>query len=516
MTRPPCGAVAGGARSSGEQDPTARASGDGSSRRDAPAGRGRAGRGWTGWGGAGRRARVALLLAAHLLAPVAPAAVVSALAVPARPAAAQQAIGAPRGTITVGVGEGRLLRLDRDASNVFVANSAVADVQVASARLLYVYGRRVGQTTLTAVGAGDAVAGSIMIRVERNAEPLAGALTNRSAATLGFAGDRLVVRGAVADVGEAMEVENTARAYNPTGLPPLDRTRLAGTQQITLRVRIAEVSRNDLNRLGVNLSVLANPGSFTVGLLGNAFAAGVIGATGGVGGVGSALSNLGSGAGTSLFGSENAFTGGFASRGSVNADALINALQRENVVTLLAEPNLTTLSGETASFLAGGEVPIPVPQSFGVTTIQYRQFGVALAFTPTLLPGNRIAMRVRPEVSQIDDSRNFTFNGYTVPAFQTRRAETNVELASGQTLAIAGLFQRSLSDGLDRVPFLGDVPVLGALFRSQRFQKAETELMILVTPLLSVPTSAPGAIALPTDDLNSRPRPLARAGFVVD
>ena len=412
----------------------------------------------------------------------------------AHPAAAQRPVNAPRTTVTIGVGEGRLFRLERDASNVFVADSAIADVQVASARLLYVYGRRVGQTTLTAVGTGSNVAGNLLVRVSRSAEAVSGALNGKSAATLDFAGDRLVVRGPVAGVGEAMEVDSVARAYSPRGQPLLDRTRLAGTQQITLRVRIAEVSRTDLNRLGVNLSAVANPGSFTLNFLTNSFVNGI---GGGVG--------------------ENALLGGFGvSTGRLNADALINALQREGVLTLLAEPNLTTISGETASFLAGGEVPIPVPQSFGVTTIEYKKFGVGLAFTPTLLPGNRIAMRVRPEVSEISNVNALNLNGNVVPSFITRQAETNVELASGQTVAIAGLFQRRRQDDLDRVPFLGDLPILGALFRSQRFQQSETELMILITPFLSTPTSEPGAIPLPTDDLNSRPRPLARAGFVVN
>lgn len=410
------------------------------------------------------------------------------------PAAAQQAVSAPRTVVTVGVGEGRLFRLDRDAANVFIADSAVADVQVASARMLYVYGRRIGQTTLTAIGTGDNVAGSLTVRVGRNADAVSGALNGKSAATLGFAGNRLVMRGPVDSVGEAMEVESTARGYSPPGQPPLDRTRLAGTQQITLRVRVAEVSRTDLNRLGVNLSAVANPGSFTINFLTNSF----------INGIGVPIG-------------ESALSGavGVATR-RLNANALVNALQREGVLTLLAEPNLTTLSGETASFLAGGEVPIPVPQAFNVTTIQYKQFGVSLAFTPTLLPGNRIAMRVRPEVSEISNVNGISVNGVTVPSFTTRRAESNVELASGQTIAIAGLFQRRVQDDLDRVPFLGDIPVLGALFRSQRFQRDETELMILVTPYLAVPASAPGAIPLPTDDLNSRPRSLARAGFVVN
>lgn len=169
------------------------------------------------------------------------------------------------------------------------------------------------------------------------------------------------------------------------------------------------------------------------------------------------------------------------------------------MLSLLAEPNLTTLSDETASFLAGGEVPIPVPQAYNVTTIDYKTYGVALSFTPVLLPDGRIAMTVKPEVSEISNTQTLTINNYQVPSFITRRAEANVEMASGQTMAIAGLFQRRLQDDVDRLPGLGDLPVLGALFRSTRFQRDETELVILITPYLSQPTQSPD-IPLPTDD----------------
>lgn len=429
-----------------------------------------------------------------------------------RPAAAQQATGpSSSNAVTVNVGEGRLFRLDRDASNVFIADSTVADVQIASARLIYVYGRKIGQTTLSAVGGNDSVAGALRIRVVRSPEAAQAAAGARGAAVeLGFAGNRLVVRGPVNGIGQAMEVEATAQAYSPNRQPPLDRSRLAGSQQITLRVRIAEVQRNDLNRLGVNLEVLANPGTFTLGLLTNAFASGALGGTAGTA--------LGASAGS--FGGESAFSGSFgvATR-RVNADALINALQREGVVTLLAEPNLTALSGETASFLAGGEIPIPVPQGLGTVGLQYKQFGVALSFTPTLLPGNRIAMRVKPEVSDVTGSYTIQA-GVSAPTFTTRRTETSVEMASGQTMAIAGLFQRRYQDDLDRVPGLGDVPVLGALFRSQRFQRGETELMVLVTPFISAPVSTADSIPVPTDPQASRPRQVPasrlRAGFVVN
>jgi pilus assembly protein CpaC len=198
----------------------------------------------------------------------------------------------------------------------------------------------------------------------------------------------------------------------------------------------------------------------------------------------------------------------------VNAEALVNALAREGVMTSLAEPNLMTLSGETASFLAGGEVPIPVPQAYNETTIDYKTFGVALSFTPVVLPDDRIAMRVKPEVSEISNSNAVTLNNFQVPSFITRRAETNVEMASGQTLAIAGLFQRRLQDDIDRVPGIGDLPILGALFRSTRFQRDETELVILITPYLAQPASSPNA-QLPTDDVSLRRRPGSGIGFAV-
>lgn len=290
----------------------------------------------------------------------------------------------------------------------------------------------------------------------------------------------------------------------------LDRTRLAEAQQVTLRVRITEASRSVLNRLGVNLNVLANPGSFAFRLITGGF---VGGSTGTVTGITGLNANLAGQSVNSPFGQ----LGGGVVTGRVNANALLDVLQSEGLVTSLAEPNLTTISGETARFNVGGEVPIPVPQSFGVTTIEYKKYGVSLAFTPVLLPGERIAMRVQPEVSELSNANSIAINGVSVPSFISRSAETNVEMASGQTLAIAGLFQRSEQTNLSRFPFLGDIPILGALFRSSSFQRDETELIILVTPYLSEPVSAPRSFPLPTDRLgvSSLPAP-ARGGFVID
>ena len=397
------------------------------------------------------------------------------------------------------LGEGRLLRLDRDATNILVADTSVADIQVISPRAVYVYGRKPGQTTLSAVDAGNGIAAQIVLRVARSLAAAQSGLPPGSGIKLGFLGDRIVVRGTAPGIGPALDAAAAARAAAPDAQPPLDRTRLGGTQQITLRVRIAEVSRATLDQFGINLNVLANPGSFALRLVTGTFLGANLGGT-----PTGSLSGL---TGGNTFGQASA---GFATR-RVSADALVNALQNEGLLTLLAEPNLTTLSGETASFLAGGEVPIPVPQALGVTTIDYKRYGVQLQFTPTLLTGDRIAIRVQPEVSEISSANAVTVNGTTVPAFINRRAQSNVEMASGQTLAIAGLFQRNEQVSLSRFPWLSDIPVLGALFRSVSYQRNETELVILVTPYLSVPVGPASGIPLP----GSPPVPVS-AGFVVD
>jgi pilus assembly protein CpaC len=175
----------------------------------------------------------------------------------------------------------------------------------------------------------------------------------------------------------------------------------------------------------------------------------------------------------------------------------LDLLQTDGIATTLAEPTLTALSGETASFLAGGEFPIPVSQGNNAVTIEYKQYGVGLAFTPFVLANGRISMRVRPEVSELSDGGSVRLNGFTVPAMTTRRAETTVELGSGQSFMLAGLLQNRNNNSIERTPFLGDLPILGSLFRSAGYRRSETELVIVVTPYLVRPTS--GQLALPTD-----------------
>jgi pilus assembly protein CpaC len=262
----------------------------------------------------------------------------------------------------------------------------------------------------------------------------------------------------------------------------VNRLNTATPMQVNLRVRIAEVNRSLTKSIGINLFSSDPTSGFKFGIgqgdptatPGNTspFAVGAL-ATGGT--------TLG--AAGKLFG--------------LNLDGAIDLAAKDGLVTILAEPNLTALSGETASFLAGGEFPIPVSQGNNAVTIEYKQYGVGLAFTPIVLADGRISMRVRPEVSELSNEGSVKFGDFIVPALTTRRAETTVELGSGQSFMIAGLLRNANTNDVSKAPFLGDLPILGALFRSTSYRRSETELVIIVTPYLVRPVSH--QLALPTD-----------------
>ncbi|MFN4088477.1 MAG: type II and III secretion system protein family protein, partial [Alphaproteobacteria bacterium] len=190
---------------------------------------------------------------------------------------------------------------------------------------------------------------------------------------------------------------------------------------------------------------------------------------------------------------------GLLSGSGIDLNSVVDALEDERLLTVLAEPNLTAMSGETASFLAGGEYPVPVPQDGGAISIEYKKFGVSLSFKPTVLTDGRINLSVTPEVSQLTEAGSVTLSGFVIPALSTRRAETTIELGSGQSFAIAGLLQASQDQTVSKFPGLGDLPVIGPLFRSDVFQRGETELVIIVTPYIVRPVSQ--QMALPTDGL---------------
>jgi pilus assembly protein CpaC len=268
--------------------------------------------------------------------------------------------------------------------------------------------------------------------------------------------------------------------------------------QVNIRVRVAEISRDLTRQFGFNWHALGNPGNWAYGLS-TGVAAGPIASVIG-GSIGSGVAGA----------SPQRFGFGF-NDGTNDINGIVDALAADNLVTILAEPNLTAQSGEVASFLAGGEFPIPVAGSGtngqATVTIEFKTFGVSLAFVPIVLGNDRLTLRVRPEVSELSDQGAISLplgNGtIRIPALAVRRAETTIELGSGQSFAIAGLLQRNTAQQTEGVNGLTDIPVLGALFRSDRFQRRETELVSIVTPYLVQPVSNPQALTAPTD--NFRP-----------
>lgn len=397
-----------------------------------------------------------------------------------RPGFAAEVIGTSSEPIVIELNEGNLVRIDAAATAVFVANPDVADVAVKSPRLIYVFGKRPGETTLYAVDEQERVLLNAKLIITHNLSGLQTALDGLlqgPGVTAQSAGNGVILVGAVATAREAEDARRLAMRFIADGEEVINRLRVTEANQVNLRVRIAEVSRSVVKQLGIDWSVAGSIEGFDLGFISRDFAG--------------FLTELG----TSVQ-STDLFTGS-GSIGNFDIDTILDALADERLITLLAEPNLTALSGETASFLAGGEFPIPVPNEDGIT-IEFKKFGVGLAFTPTILSANRISMRVSPEVSALSDAGAIVLSSITIPALTVRRAETTIELGSGQTFAIAGLISSDNRHSFDEVPGLADIPILGELFKSDRFERGETELVILVTPYIVQPVSDQ-RLALPTD-----------------
>jgi pilus assembly protein CpaC len=434
------------------------------------------------------------------LSAVAAAALIASLGAPvSEPVHAQSVARAqPVNDLTLSVGRGELVNLPRSMTDLFVANDAIADVQVRSSRALYVFGKAPGETTVYATDAAGNVVYSATVRVGNNLNSISSMLDlamPEAAIAVTPMNGLVLLTGTVASPSDVQEAQSLVQAFVGEGTQVVSRLRTATPLQVNLQVRIAEVSRSMVRDIGVNLLARDTSNGFNFGI-----------AQGNVPGL-----RLGQSGGNPIDAAgvvtAPPITGGTTFAATLNAlgldiDSVLDLAETEGLVTTLAEPNLTALSGETASFLAGGEFPIPLSQGLGSVSIEYKQFGVSLAFTPVVLANGRISMRVRPEVSELSDNGAITLNGFTVPALTTRRTETTVELGSGQSFMIAGLLQNSHNSSVDRAPGLGDIPILGALFRSNRWRRQETELVIVVTPYLVQPVSA-NQIALPTDGYRS-------------
>jgi pilus assembly protein CpaC len=437
-----------------------------------------------------KRASVGTAIAMALAAALAAGAPGQAQAQPAN-------ASAPTNDVTLSVGTGRMVRLSGTMSDLFVANDTIADVQVRSPNQIFIFGKAAGSTTVYATDRSGRVVYSANVRVGQNlgsVDQLLDLAMPEANITATPMQGMVLLTGTVAQPADAAEAERLVQAFVGEATQVVSRLRTATPQQVMLQVRIAEVNRSLVREIGANLLSRDNSGGFLFGIgQGN---------PGTIATVTQPNAPNGLPVGSTAFTFNNLISGttlGAAGR-LLGMDLLgtLNLAETNGLVTTLAEPSLTALSGETASFLAGGEFPIPISQSLGTVTIEYKSYGVGLSFTPTVLEDGRISMRVRPEVSELSTEGSIRLNGYDVPAITTRRAETTVELGSGQSFMIGGLLRNTNTNSIDRAPGLGSIPIIGALFRSTRFRRSETELVIIVTPYLVRPVSA-NQIALPTD-----------------
>lgn len=449
-----------------------------------------------------------VLTAACALAPLA--------AVPVGTAQAQSIVS-PAQDIVLSIGRGELVTVPGNMADIFVANESVADVQVKSQRQLFIFGLSGGETTIYASNASGDVIWSANIRVGSNIDSVDQMLTlampeaDIQVTTMGT--NTVLLTGTVAAPEDAAEAERLVSAFVGADQNVISRLRMATPLQVNLRVRFAEVSRSLVRALGANLTTIDSTGGFQFGINQGrtGFASTVY--PGSATGVGNDVTvtipdpnNPGQFIevpGTSITPLNAATTlGGIGRFLGLDIAGALDLAEREGLVTTLSQPNLTALSGETAEFLAGGEFPIPLSQGLGTTTVEYKNYGVSLAYTPTVLSNGRISMRVRPEVSELSSQGAVTLNGFQIPALTIRRAETTIELGSGQSFMIAGLLSNNAQNTIDRVPGVGELPILGNLFRSTEFSRGETELVIVVTPYLVQPVSD-REIRLPTDGYNA-------------
>jgi pilus assembly protein CpaC len=456
-----------------------------------------------------------------------PSQAVAQSALPSSPPGTTVPAGIPSGSIqsqpiSVQAGTGVLLRLPQPAATVMSAEPAVARVQPASPTSLFLMGVAPGRTTViattdagaaivqydvtvtpgaggqsapaTAVGGGAVTISPETLRAIQAA--IARMVQGASSVSARSAGTDVILTGTVPNAVAAQQAEAIARGYVGEKAIVIDALTVLGSVQVNVRVRIAEINRQITRQLGFNWQALGSSSTWRFGLR-----------------TGAAITNpaitpllplgLAPFSGAPV---PNQLGAGVHS-GNWDVNGIVDALAADQLITILAEPNLTAQSGETASFLAGGEFPVPISgaTSNGSTTItvDFKQFGVSLAVVPTVVSPTRLNLRVRPEVSQLSTNGAVSVpvsgGTLTIPALTVRRAETTIELGSGQSFAIAGLLQKTTIDATNALPGIGEVPVLGALFKSNDFQRGDSELVIIVTPYLVKPASSPAELQTPMD-----------------
>ncbi len=401
----------------------------------------------------------------------------------------QQSAAQHGGTIEVPINKSQIVSTDQPIVRVMVGNPEIADIVPVTERSVYVLGKSIGTTSLTLYGYGGRVLSVVDIAVGPDVQGLRDQiekLVPGSGIEASISGDSIVLSGLSNNAGSINQAVQLAKTY--AGDKVVNLVAMGASQQVMLEVRFAEVKRDVGQNVGVS-------GFFNGG---NDFGA--------IGGGTSITPNPLNGTSLLQVGSVPETFGALGATFRVlgaNFEAYLDALEQKGFAKRLAEPTLMALSGEKASFLAGGEFPIPVVQGGGANgnaniTVEFKPFGVSLGFTPTVLGDNTINLRVEPEVSSIDRQASIQLNDIVIPGIQTRRASTTIELRDGESFAIAGLLQRDFASTVRQLPLLGNIPIIGALFRSTEFQKGETELLIVVTPRLVRPIR-PDQVRLPTD-----------------
>lgn len=392
--------------------------------------------------------------------------------------------------VSIAVDKSQLVQVNRRYREITVGNKDVADVVPVTSTLFYVIGKKQGTTNVSLIDGNRKVVAIVDVVVTFDLDGLRGRISEIAPGervTVRPAGDSIMLSGQVSSSDRLRNIVMLAKHYAPGENSVTNMLTIAGSQQVMLRVRFAEVQRAALKELGVNTDWSLTTGndlittSTGLGISNTPF--------------GSAIANL--------------------INGSYTLDIEIQALEKKGIVRTLAEPNLVALSGDSASFLAGGEIPIPVPQQGAagglLTTIQFKEFGVGLSFTPTVISRDTINLVMKTEVSSIDPSVSVSTNGISVPGFKVRRSNTTIELKDGQSFAIAGLIQDDFKDGVSQIPGLGNLPIIGALLRSTSYQHDQTELVLFITVHLVKPTVAK-ALMSPTDYV-TLPTPLALFGL---
>lgn len=404
--------------------------------------------------------------------------------------------GLHAGQLDVPLNKSQVLTVDRPFAKAMIGSEEIADIMPITNRSLYVLGKKMGTTSLTVydnannvISVVDVAVGPDIVSLRRQlSELIPGEQIGAK-----ISNDSVVLTGVVSNGPAINRAVELAKTY--AGEKVVNMMSVGASQQVMLEVRFSEISRQTGKQIGLSGFGFSDGGTFGAAI-GN-----------GAGLVPDATNGSGVLRLDSITGSFGVFRKAFDIAG-LNIDAVLDALERKGLVKTLANPTLVALSGETASFLAGGEFPVPIAQNNsgggggdngGGITVEFKPFGVSLAFTPTVLADGIINLAVEPEVSSIDPSASISVNGLVIPGLQTRRANTVLELRDGESFALAGLIRKDFQTTVRQVPLLGSIPIIGSLFRSSGFQKGETELVIVVTPRLVQPIKAGAPVALPTD-----------------